>query len=67
MFNDLFASIRDGFRHRFGPQAQGDDYQMTDHEEREALRRHNDAEARIVGRTMGEPSELRAYGKGRPR
>lgn len=67
MFSGLFNSIRDSFRHRFGQQESKDEYQATVDEERAALGRHNDSEARVVGRTMGEPNELRAFGKGRPR
>ena len=67
MLSGFFESIRDSFRHRFGRQADTDDYRATADEERAALGRHNDAEARIVGRTMGEPNEIRAFGKGRPR
>lgn len=67
MFGGLFESIRDGFRHRFGRRVSADDYQAIDDEERDALDQHNESEARIVGRTLGEPNELRAFGKGRPR
>lgn len=66
MFKDLFESIRDSFRYRFGRRA-GAEHTATDEETREALRHHNDAEARVAGRTMGEPDGIRAYGKGSPR
>jgi len=70
MYNGLFASIIDSLRHRFGstsPQGDTPDYQPTRGEERAALARHNDAEANIVGRTLGDPDGIRAFGKGRPR
>ncbi len=71
MYNGPFAAIIDSLRGRFGTasQPQGDtpDYQPTRDEERAALARHNDAEANIVGRTLGEPAGIRAFGKGRPR
>ncbi len=56
--------------HRFGtasPQGDTPDYQPTRGEEHAALARHNDAEANIVGRTLGDPDGIRAFGKGRPR
>jgi hypothetical protein len=67
MFGGFFESLRDSFRHRFGRREAVDEYRATADEERAALGRHNDAEARIVGRTLGESNELRAFGKGRPR
>lgn len=67
MLSELFESLRDSFRHRFGRQAQTEEYQPTADEERASLGRHNDAEARVVGRTMGSLNEIRSFGKGRPR
>lgn len=67
MLSALFESIRDSFRYRFGRREQTDDHQATADEERAALGRHNDAEARVVGRTLGSPNEIRSFGKGRPR
>ena len=67
MLSGFFESIRDSFRHRFGKQAHIDEYEAVADEERAALERHNNAEARVVGRTMGDPEAIRAFGKGRPR
>lgn len=67
MFGGLFASIRDSLRHRFGRQAAVEEYRASEAEEAEARGRHDDAEAGMIGRTLGEPTELRAFGKGRPR
>jgi len=71
MRSRLFDSILDGIRHRFGsapsPEDGIGDYHPTDKESRDLLDRHNDAEARVVGRTMGYPDGIRAFGKGRPR
>jgi hypothetical protein len=66
MLRNLFTAITDGFRYRFGRQSHAGDDQLTN-EQREALAQHNDAEARVVGRTMGDPNSVRAFGKGRPR
>ena len=66
MFKGLYDTIMDSLRHRFGRQSHmGDDGATV--EQREALAQHNDAEARVVGRTMGDPNSVRAFGKGRPR
>ena len=67
MLSALFESIRDSLRYRFARQGQTNDYRATADEERTALDGHNDAEARVVGRTLGSPNEIRSFGKGRPR
>lgn len=67
MLRDLFGSIWESLRHRIGPRPQTSDYTPTHDEELAALGRHNDAEARIVGRTMADPGAIRSFGKGRPR
>jgi hypothetical protein len=71
MPSGLFTLVIDSLRHRFGPSSSPDretpDYQPTHDEERAALARHDAAEANIVGRTLGDPAGIRAFGKGRPR
>jgi hypothetical protein len=66
MLKDFFESVRDGLRHRFG-RRHTDTAEKPNEDEFEALRRHNDAEARVTGRTIGDPNSVRAFGKGRPR
>lgn len=66
MFKDFFESVGESLRHRFG-RRHADDGGTTSQDESEALRQHNDTEARVTGRTMGDPKSVRAFGKGRPR
>lgn len=71
MFKGFFDSIQDVWRHRFGrPGAERADTTADDSnptEERDALQRHNEAEARMVSHTMADPNGIRAFGKGGPR
>jgi hypothetical protein len=63
MFGDFVASLRDLWRHRFGS-ISNRHTDTTDHEDTFDARRSNEAEARVVGRTMGEPNGIRAWSKG---
>ena len=72
MGSGIVASILDSLRHRFGPASRpppGDtpDHQPTRDEARADRARHTDAEARLVGRTMADPTDIRAFGRGRRR
>lgn len=67
MLGNLFGSIWESLRHRFGTRPRTIDYEPKHGEELAALERHNDAEARIVGRALADPNAIRSSGKGRPR
>ncbi|CAA9575655.1 MAG: hypothetical protein AVDCRST_MAG18-2507 [uncultured Thermomicrobiales bacterium] len=71
MLRGLLDSIHDVWRYRFGrPGTERTDATVNDSalaDERDALQRHNEAEARMVSHTMADPNGIRAFGKGEPR